>query len=83
MERICVRVPNLSLYLDGNKLWASESHVESRGRDRISQVTIGDQPPQEAASARLASAPRQAQSRSFLARTFGWMKDVQSWGTLS
>ena len=83
VEKICLRVSGLSLFFDGEHLWADETKVVYRGSEKGSQITSSGKAPSESDSAELFSSPRQPAKKSFAARTFSSFKDLPGHGIIT
>ncbi|RMI15118.1 MAG: DUF432 domain-containing protein [Calditrichaeota bacterium] len=81
VEKICLRVKWLSLYLLEDQLWANEARVNYRGRESVSEIEVFRRPPPEAPGAKLITPPRE-ESRSFAAKTFASLKELPGLGML-
>ena len=81
--KICLRVPELSLYLSENQLWASKTYINFRGSNDISRIVIEKNDPKEIEKAQFISGPRSIEQRKgFAAKTFETLKDVPGLGFL-
>ncbi|MCJ7773397.1 MAG: DUF432 domain-containing protein [Desulfobacterales bacterium] len=76
IEEICLRVRNLSLYIDNNQLWSDETKMVYKGDDQISYISVSGNPPEESPDAVLLTAPRTPIKKSFIAKTFMSLKDL-------
>lgn len=70
VEKICLRVRWLSLYQNGEDLWANDTRISFRGSEDASQVTVASGPPVEVPEAKLITRPRSELRRGFTIRTF-------------
>lgn len=81
--KICLRVPELSLYLCENQLWANKTQINFRGSNDISRIVIEKNGPKEMGKTRLVSGPRSLEQRKgFAAKTFETLKDLPGLGFL-
>ena len=76
VERLAVRVVHLSLFRDGDRLWANETHVRYEDEPDGSRIDPGEGPPAEAPNASLLTGPREPVARGLRALTLGRLKDV-------
>jgi hypothetical protein len=83
VEKICLRVSGLSLFFDGEYLWADETKVVYKGGEKGSQITSSGKVPSESDSAELLSSPRQPAKKSFAAKTFSSFKDLPGLGIIT
>lgn len=80
VEKICLRVANLSLFSDGIQLWADETKVLYKGDDEVSHIKASGIPPNEAKSAKLISSPRSPRKKGLVAKTFASIRDLPGLG---
>ncbi len=80
VEKICLRVENLSLYSDGTQLWSDEMNVLYKGGSEVTQLRTGGGPPAEAAEAALLTPPRNPLKKGLTAKTFASIKDLPGLG---
>ncbi|UCE04973.1 MAG: hypothetical protein JSW07_15300 [bacterium] len=80
VEKICLRVANLSLFSDGKQLWSDETKVFYKGVNEVSQVKVGGVPPSEVPAAKLISSPRIPTKKGLAAITFATLKDLPGLG---
>ena len=80
VEKICLRVANLSLFSDGVQLWSDETNVFYKGGNGISQVKASGVPPKEARSAKLISSPRNPKKKSLAMKTFASIRELPGLG---
>jgi hypothetical protein len=83
VEKICLRVQNLSLFIDKEQLWADETKITYRGKSEISEVQVSGNAPKEAKTARLINEPQITQKKSFSAKTFSTIKELPGFGFLT
>src|SRR5690606_19412616 len=85
VEKLSFRVAHLSLFADGNHLWADESTVTYLGPDgEGSQVDRTGRPPADAPEARLVTPPRvPPRGGGIRARTFARFVPLPGLGTPS
>ncbi len=82
VEKICIRVSNLSLFYDGQQLWSDETKVIYKGVEGTSQIEFSGKPPAEAPSVELIASPRYPVKKSLMAHTFASLKDLPGMGIL-
>lgn len=82
VEKICLRVTNLSLFFDETQLWADETRITYKGEEATSQIDFSARPPLEAPQARLLSLARIPVKRGIVAQTFASLKDFAGLGVL-
>ncbi len=82
IEKICLRVENLSLFFDGSQLWADETRVTYKGEDAASQLDFNRRAPTEATTATMISLPRNQPKKGLVAQTFASLKDLTGIGIL-
>lgn len=70
VERICLRVMNLTLYLDGNQLWSDVLKANYRGGPEISELRATGKAPSQAKGAKRIRSPREPRKDPWAARTF-------------
>ncbi len=80
IEKICLRVDNLSMYYDGHQLWSDETKVDYKGNRDMSQIKHGKLPPEESPNAKRISAPRVPMEKSFMTKTFASLKELPGLG---
>ncbi len=80
VEKICLRVHNLSLFFDNMQLWSDEIKILYKGSNDISQIKATGAPPQESPSAVLLTSPRKLVKKSIAAKTFASLKDLPGLG---
>ena len=80
VEKICLRVHNLSLFFDNVQLWSDEIKILYKGRNDISQIKATGTPPHESPMAVLLTAPRRPVKKSITAKTFASLKDLPGLG---
>lgn len=82
IEKLCLRVANLSLFLDEIQLWSDETRVIYKGEDATSQIDFIGKPPSEAPTAELTTSPRNPIKKGLVAQTFASLKDLPGIGVL-
>ena len=82
VEKICLRVSNLSLFFDKKQLWADDTKVTYKGEQATSQIEFTGKPPAEAGIVELISSPRNPIKKSLVAQTFASLKDLPGIGIL-
>lgn len=80
VQKICLRVANLSLFIKDHQLWADETQVTFKGETEVSQVEVSGKAPAEAKGAKLLAEPREPIKKSFSAKTFSSLKDLPGFG---
>lgn len=83
VEKICLRVGKLYLYLSKGQIWASETKVKYHGQEQGSEIEVAAKAPPEAPKAPLAAAPRETTPRGFTAKTFASLLDLPGFGFLN
>ncbi len=73
-KRICLHVELLTLYGDGNRLWANEARVLFKGADQVSQINLSNTAPKEALHSVKISGPRTTAAPSIVKRSFYFLK---------
>lgn len=80
VDRIALRVAHLSVYRDGNRLWADETRVRYLGEEAWSRIEMSGQAPAEAPDATRVTPPDMPLPRGFTARTFARLKSsIEGW----
>lgn len=74
VDRIALRVAHLSVFRQGDRLWADETRVRYLGEDAGSRIDMSGRAPVEAPEATRVSAPQSPLGRGFSARTFARLK---------
>lgn len=75
VEKIALRVDHLSIFADGERLWADVTRVRYRGAEEGSDIEMSGQVPVEAPGAVRVAAPRiRPPSRGIRTRTFARLK---------
>ena len=82
IEKLCLRVANLSLFFDGKQLWSDETKVTYKGEEASSQIEFSGKPPIEASAAEIIAPPRSPAKRGLVAQTFSSLKDLPGIGIL-
>lgn len=70
VDRIALRVAHLSVFRDGQRLWADETRVRYLGDDAGSRIDMSGRPPSDAPEAERISPPQAPLPRGLTARTF-------------
>lgn len=83
VEKICLRVAGLSLFIQDGQLWADDSRILYRGGNQVSQVEASGKPPREAPQARLISPPRNPEKKGLAAKTFTSLRELPGLGFLT
>jgi len=71
VERFAVRVPHLTLFADGARMWTDEVRVRYAAAVEGSEIGFGGRAPAESPGAERVAPPRVPVRRRFHARTFG------------
>ena len=82
IEKLCLRVANLSLFFDGKQLWSDETKVTYKGEEATSQIEFSGKPPIEAPAAEIIAPPRSPIKKGLVAQTFSSLKDLPGIGIL-
>lgn len=82
VEKICLRVEHLSLYLVNGQLWSGETTITYRGTTDVSEVKYNQTSPKEVRKAIFISKPRTKLIHSITAKTFSTIKDLPGFGLL-
>jgi len=80
VEKICLKVDNLSLFLNNEQLWSDETQMLYKGSNNISQIKATGKPPKESPSAVLLTPPKKPLKDSIMTKTFASLKDLPSLG---
>jgi hypothetical protein len=70
VSKLRIKVETLSLYIDQQQLWGSETQLNYRGAEAISKVQVSSEMPPEVPLAKKISEPRRAINRTMSLRTF-------------
>lgn len=76
ISKLRLKVETLSLFLDGNHIWGSETSVTYRGTSGVSKVDVLNGPPQDARNAMQVAPARRNIRRSMSLLTFGRMWNI-------
>jgi hypothetical protein len=82
IEKLCLRVANLSLFLDEIQLWSDDTIVIYKGEDATSQIDFIGKPPIEVPNAELITTPRNPIKKGLAAKTFASLRDLPGIGIL-
>jgi hypothetical protein len=80
IEKICLRVENLSLFYNDVQLWSDETRVYCKSKEGVSQIKVAGSPPKEASSARLLTPPRRPLKKGLAAKTIASLIDLPGLG---
>jgi hypothetical protein len=80
IEKICLRVAYLSLYIFKSQLWADEMKLCYKGKDEINEITVSGKAPPEAKTGSLVSSPQLSIKKSISAKTFSTIQDLPGLG---
>ncbi|MFC1600836.1 DUF432 domain-containing protein [Candidatus Sumerlaeota bacterium] len=80
VEKLCLRVGGLSLFLKDRQLWSDEVTIDYRGSESISQIRAAGRAPAEARDGVMLSGPREAAKASFVAKTFIPLRSLSGFG---
>lgn len=83
VQKICLHVENLSLFMNQESLWADETRIDFKGASEASRVEISGKPPVEAKDGELFSSPRKSNKKGFSAMTFSSLKELPGLGIFS
>ncbi len=76
VQKICLRVINLSLFCEGGHFWADESLVNFKGKDFGSVFDATGRAPDEKKNARLVMPPRISGRKGFVTRMFSSFREL-------
>ena len=82
IEKLCLRVANLSLFFDEIQLWSDDTRVIYKGEDATSQIDFIGKPPIETPTAELITSPRNPIKKGLVAKTFASLRDLPGIGIL-
>lgn len=82
IEKICLRVNQLALFIDGTQLWGGETKISFHGIADGSEIDISAKVPNEIPKAKLINSARQEVNRGFRAKTFMNLKELPGFGFL-
>ncbi len=80
VEKICLRVNQLSLFKWEQQLWSDEIRIRFRGKNEISEIDFTQKPPSEASKAKLITPPRNPSKKGITAKTFASIIDLSTLG---
>jgi len=80
VEKICLRVMNLSLFDIADQLWSDEIRISYEGKEEGSKIKASGKPPSEAKSAKLISLPREPIKHGLTAKTFASILELSGFG---
>lgn len=80
VQRFALQVVHLSLFSDGRKTWTDQVRVRYEGSPDGSEIRFGEEPPDEAAGARLLAGPRVSAARGIHMRTFDRLRSLSNLG---
>ncbi len=80
VEKLALRVTNLSLYMENNQLWAGDTSIIYKGEQEISQIEFPQGPPVDAKSAKLINTARITSKKGLSIKTFSTLKDLPGLG---
>jgi hypothetical protein len=80
VEKLCLRVPNLSLFSDVDSIWAEEVDIFFKGEASASEIKLRNRAPQEAGKANLITKARQKEKGGLKAKAFASLKDLPGIG---
>ncbi len=83
VEKMCLRITLLSLYLVKNQLWTDEMVITYSGKNEISQVNTSGKPPVSLKKAVQLAKPRSNSKKSLVVATFGDLLDFAGFGNLN
>ena len=70
VEKICLRVKWLSLFMFKRQIWGSETSIAFRGKNEVTDVRVASGVPPEIKQAKEVAEPRETPKSNFSARTF-------------
>ncbi|MGD9899777.1 MAG: DUF432 domain-containing protein [Calditrichaceae bacterium] len=80
VEKLALRVTNLSLYQDKEQLWAGDTSILYKGEQDSSQIDFPQGPPVDAKSAKLINTARVPSKKGLSIKTFSTLKDLPGMG---
>lgn len=80
VEKLCIRVSNLSLFYSDNQLWTDEMKLIYKGNHSVSEIQVGGKSPEESSGGDLISVPRKPLKKAFAAQSFASLKDLPGLG---
>jgi hypothetical protein len=78
IDKLCLRCESLSVFKDGNNLWADKMIIEYKGGNQFSDLIVTGKAPDEAPNAVLIGKPRSPIKKGFAQRTFKILNEIQS-----
>ncbi len=80
VDRIALRVAHLSIFREGDRLWADETRVRYLGEEAFSRIEMSGHAPLEAPEATLLTPPATPLPRGLTARTFARIRSsIEGW----
>jgi hypothetical protein len=76
VQKICLRVEHLALYIDNGQLWSGETILTYKGKTEISEVDYNNRAPIEAPDSSLITEPKTILKKSITAKTFSTIKEL-------
>jgi hypothetical protein len=80
IEKLCLRVQNLSMFYDGQQLWSDQTKIYYKGKGAISQIEVAHSAPKDASKSKLISKPRSVIKKGITAKTFSTLKELPGFG---
>ncbi|GAB4317683.1 MAG: hypothetical protein Kow0059_10860 [Candidatus Sumerlaeia bacterium] len=77
VEKICLRVPGLTMFIHDHQLWSDETTVKFRGPETGSVILPSGRPPGDGPSWQLIATPRFTVNRWMTARTFATLMEMK------
>jgi len=82
VEKICMRVNRMTMFIDNGQLWSDEVLIQYKGGREGSQIRQNATPPEEVPRAKLIRSAENATKKSFAAKTFATLKDIPGFGII-
>lgn len=83
IEKLCLRVQNLTMFYNGKQLWSDETKVYYKGITATSQIEVSHAAPKECLKSQLLSKPRHVVKRGITAKTFSTLRELPGMGFFS
>lgn len=80
IEKLCLRVQNLSMFYNGRQLWSDHTIIYYKGKTATSQIEVAHVAPKEAPKSKLVSKPRIVLKKGIATRTFSTLRDLPGLG---
>ncbi|MBN1155276.1 DUF432 domain-containing protein [candidate division KSB1 bacterium] len=82
VQKICLRVANMNIYIDDDQLWSEDITIHYEGAREGSQIKQSGRPPKERPDAALIFSGERATKKSFVAKTFSTLKEFPGLGMI-